>query len=372
MHPGHLLRVRSARWLGTLAVACSILCISYSVLPSATNDGCGPSPPTISLILPDGATLAVSASTARLEAFAHERRSALDGALARVEALGREAFAAGMSAPFASAYGHLPAFAEWAYSWIGNYIFSYQVMFAAGRAGGTSVLTGGPLVPAAKEAVTAAVAREFDARVLAPARLHQSIETSLVDARTLVREELERFFRSERAAWERLAAASCRPAGEAAGDATRRVAVAGSFIPVDREPVAEQVTVSDEVTGVFAVRAVRPFGVRLAIPTLAALGIGGASGFGAGLALSAGLVWSLDYVINSIDATMNRTRLELLLVSQVRAEELRLTTTMGRMLRAGLDAGTAGYRDGLVALASISGIARGTGRESPIVSPTGP
>jgi len=63
------------------------------------------------------------------------------------------------------------------------------------------------------------------------------------------------------------------------------------------------------------------------------------SGFGAGLVVSAGVVWSLDYVVNSFDETMNRSNFELLLVAQVRAEEQRLAAVAGGILRGGLDAG---------------------------------
>jgi hypothetical protein len=116
--------------------------------------------------------------------------------------------------------------------------------------------------------------------------------------------------------------------------------------------------------------------VRVAIPTLAAFGIGGMSGFGAGLVVSAGVVWSLDYVVNSFDETMNRSNFELLLVAQVRAEEQRLAAVAGGILRGGLDAGTASYRGGLDLLATNQGMTgrrpNESPRESPIVLPKSP
>ncbi|PWT92349.1 MAG: hypothetical protein C5B56_02420, partial [Proteobacteria bacterium] len=170
----------------TAAVACTILCLSYSVLPSATNSGCGGDQPIISLGLPDGHIVLISAPAARIESFASERRSAFDRALARIEMLARQTFAAGMSAPFAHAYGQLPEFADWAYSWIGNYVFSYQIMYVAGRASGASALTGDSITPAVKQAVAVAVTQQFDQRVLMPARVAQHIEIALADARALI------------------------------------------------------------------------------------------------------------------------------------------------------------------------------------------
>ena len=365
---------RVGHWLGTAAIACSILSISYSVLLSATNSGCGSNQPVFDLILVDGSTVRVSAPAARVAEFAHERRVALDAALIRIDELGRRTFAAGVSAPFANAYVRLPGFSEWAYSWIGNYIFSYQILFEASRAGGARLFSGDGFVSEVKQAVSSAVAREFDARVLLPARIERHVETALADARALIYDELERHFQRERAAWEAFAGDSCRPA--AGGGATQRLVVAGAFIPPDIEPPTVEAGVNGEVSKVFAIRALRPFGVRVAIPTLAAFGIGGMSGFGAGLVVSAGVVWSLDYVVNSFDETMNRSNFELLLVAQVRAEEQRLAAVAGGILRGGLDAGTASYRGGLDLLATNQGMTgrrpNESPRESPIVLPKSP
>jgi hypothetical protein len=354
----------------TAAAACAILSLSYSVLPSATNSSCGGDQSLVGLTLSDGRTILISAPPARIEAFANERYRALDGAVVRIETLARETFAAGMSAPFANAYGQLPGFADWTYSWIGNYIFSYQILYAASRAAGAGAITGGSIAPAAKKAVAAAVTGEFEARVLMPARVAQHIEIALADARALVYDEIERAFQRERAAWEEFAADSC-PLG-APAPAAQQIAIGGVLIPSDRDPPTAQVDLNGDVAKIFTVRALRPFVVRVSIPTLAALGIGGASGVGAGLVIGAGVVWSLDYVANTIDAEMNRSKLELLLVSQLRAEELRLAAEAGGLLRAGLDAGTAGYRDGLAALANVSSVARRSAHESPILAPTLP
>jgi hypothetical protein len=359
-----LLRSLASPWLGTAAIICSILFISYSVLPSATNAGCGSDQPRIDLVLRDGRTLRINAPAARVQAFAEERRQALDAALMRIDDLARQSFAAGLSESFGRAYVLLPGFSDWAYSWIANYVFSYQIMFAASRAGSAGLFTG-DFVSEVKDAVGGAVGREFDARVLIPARIERDLEAALADARALVYDELERYFQRERAAWEEFASNTCPPAES--GNATHRLVVAGLFVPPVHEPPTVEAGVKGDVAGVFAIRALRPFGVRVAIPTLAALGLGGMSGFGAGLVLSAGLVWSLDYFVNVADAAVNRPKFELALVSQVRAEELRLATEAGALLRGGLDAGTASYRDGLDRLATIPGTTRRTRSESTIM-----
>jgi hypothetical protein len=366
-HRASLLRSLAGRWLGTAAIVSSILLLSYSVLPSATNSGCGSGQPTVDLVLVDGRIVRLSAPAERLGAFAQERRRALDAAVIRIGDLGRQTFAAGMSEPFARAYLRLPEFSEWAYSWMGNYIFSYQLLFGASRAGSAGLFNGDAFVSEVKEAVGGAVAREFDTRVLVPARIERHVEIALADARALIYDELARYFLRERAAWEEFIADACRPAAN--GDATLRLAVAGAFIPPDRDPLMVEAGANDEVSKVFAIRALRPFGVRVAIPTLAAFGIGGMSGFGTGLVLSAGIVWSLDYLVNGIDTTINRSKFELLVAAQVHAEELRLADEAGNILRLGLEAGTSGYRDGLELLATNPGMTRRTRNESPPESP---
>ena len=370
MHRARLVGTRVALRGATAAVACAILLLWYSVLSSATNDDCGPDPLSVAIILPEGDRLLVSAPADRVEIFAQERLQSLNKELARIETLGRDTFAASMVAPFAGVHGQLPEFAGWAYSWIGNYIFSYQVMYAAGKAGSASMLSGAAPITAAKEAVAATVGQEFDARVLVPARLREHLETALADARGLVYEELERFFRAERSAWLDFAAESCRASSPARN--AQRVAVNGAYLPTSPTETVDTVALDHNVTRVFAVRALRPFGVRIAIPTLAAFGIGGTGGLGAGLVLSAGLVWSLDYAVNAIDSSMNRSKLELMLVARMQSEERRLAEEAGGELRAGLEAGNAGYRDGLVALAASPAIARRVNRESPILAPLGP
>jgi hypothetical protein len=303
---------------------------------------------------------------ASIETFVRERHDALDAAVVRISALGRETFAAGVARGFASAYGQLPAFTDWAYSWIASYVFSYQVMHAVTQAGAGTLLTGDATMPAVREATIATVAQEFNARVLAPSGLELDVETAQADARAVVRDELERFFRREREAWDRFAAQSC-PLPPVDARAARHVAVAGGFIPPDTEPPSAQAPIDGEIARMFGLRALRPFGVRVMIPGLAALGIGGSSGFGAGLALGAGVAWTLDYVVNSTDAVLNRSKLDLLLVARMQAEESRLAAAVSAQLRAGLESGTADYRSVLVALASSAMPLHKADRESLIM-----
>ncbi len=347
-------------------MSCSILVISYSVLPSATNDICAPDLPLIGLTRADGHTVLLSAPTANVEAFVRERRDALDGAVARVSALGRETFAAGAARGFASAYGQLPVFADWAYSWIASYVFSYQIMYSVAKTGAGTLSSRDTLVPAVREATIATVAQEFNARVLVPSHIEEEVETAQEDARAVVRDELARFFQREREAWDRFASQSC-PLPPVNAQPIRRIAIAGAFIPSDSDAPSAQTPIDSEVAKIFGFRALRPFGVRVAIPTLAAFGIGGSSGFGVGLVLGAGVAWTLDFVINSTDAALNRSKLDQLLVQRVQAEEARLAAEVAALLRAGLESGTADYRSMLATLAAPPAPARKTARESPIL-----
>lgn len=312
----------------------------------------------------------MSAPPPALQAFARERREALDAAVDRFSALGRETFVAGAGRAFAVAYAQLPAFSEWAYSWIASYLFSYQVMYSVAKAGAATLTGGDAIKPAVREATIATVAQEFDARVLVPAGLAADVETAQADARTVVRDEMERFLERERQAWESFAAQSCPLPPNAS--AARRLLITGALIPGDSEAARAQAPIDGEIARIFGIRALRPFAVRMAIPTLATFGIGGASGFGAGLVLGAGMAWTMDYVVNSTDAMLNRSKLDVLLVSRMQAEEARVTAEVAAALRTGIDSGTADYRATLNALAFLSASNREAGRESPIVAPPRP
>lgn len=311
----------------------------------------------IAIQRPDGSRFAVGAEKDRLEAFLTQRRAQLANESARMDRMSSNVLRVETATAFDRAQAQVPAFASWVYGWASNYVFSYELLFASAQSGMRSVRDGTPVVAGIETTVRQSVETAFQRRVLEPIQFDQALDDASREAFERGLSEWRRFLVAEAAAWDQFGRDHCIMA----------VVPSGSGVPLidlkvrtaDSSELATPDHPTMEPSQQFAVRALRPLGVRALmlglrlaeIGSLAALpaafGFAGAPGFFAGAVLTTGAVWLVDYSINATDAALHRAEFEQELVARLAAVKEKTDETLVQSVVAGLSRMTTPYRDSL-------------------------
>jgi hypothetical protein len=243
----------------------------------------------------------------------------------------------------------VPPFGDWAYGWVQSYVTSYRVL-ARGAMGMVDSVAGRGKVPGIAQIadeMAAPIREEFRYRVLAPSMEDGSFAADLDHVSAMVDQA---WLRALRVMEARLAAlpATAAPADTTVpqGGTLPRLDLMAAARPMRSEfagalPVEPMALTSEEEgdnTTVF-LRSMRPMAARLGavlvriseagslVATGGAFGyaLAGLPGTAIGLAGGIGLSWSIDWMFNKVDASLNRHAFEAQALAALDRVEQRVT-----------------------------------------------
>ncbi len=253
----------------------------------------------------------------------------------RMHQLAGEAVSTATAIEFGAMRMRAPGYASWAYGWVQSYVTSYQII-GRGFAGGFQHLTSGQpgsTIDAMTAEVSGVVREHFREQVVQPGRTQKALDAEWSRVAELLDQEFARVARRQ----DEALAALRVPSPPAAG------LPRSSSVPTqDRGSLAAETPDIDTIL----VRSARPMAARAGILVLRLTEVGSVAAIVGSLGISfgpltglavgvigIGLVWGIDYVINSIDAALHRDALEshaLAFVDALEAETRQRLTTAFR------------------------------------------
>ncbi|WP_198372741.1 hypothetical protein [Roseomonas rosulenta] len=219
----------------------------------------------------------------------------------------------------------VPAFGDWAYGWVQSYVTSYRILLrgAAGLARSVTAEDETPLAARLAEEMAEPIRAEFRARVLAPALGQGSFAGDLAHVAAAVD-----------AVWTAALAASAARLGDlprAAAPPTHRIDLAAAGHPLApgilaAAPADPMALLAEDGAdgGTVFLRSMRPMAARLGAVAVrlseagSLVAAGGGLGFAMagmpgtliGLGGGIGASWAIDWLINRLDASLNRAAFE--------------------------------------------------------------
>ncbi|WP_372618071.1 hypothetical protein [Falsiroseomonas sp.] len=267
-------------------------------------------------------------------------RAALAAEAAELGGLATRLLADAAAMRLAPAREGVPGFGDWAYGWVQSYVTSYRILARAVAGLAQSVTE--PEVPLGArlaEEMAAPMREEFRSRVLDPALGDRVIAADLAHVGAALD-----------AAWAAALAASAArlarlPPAPAEARPTHRLDLAAAARAVTPDLAASAPTdplalIAEEGTeaGTVFVRSMRPLAARLGAVLVRAseagsfIAAGGAFGFAmaglpgsaVGIAGGVGTSWAIDWLINRLDASLNRAAFEAQALEAIARAERRL------------------------------------------------
>jgi hypothetical protein len=308
------------------AVAALIL-VAMMMPGAAPARAAAPAPGAVRLLwtAPAGGTFSVDVPAGDLAAFLDAREVALDAEQARLAAIGSGTLESEISGTLTELMVRVPAYVDWVYDWIDGYITAFRVIGRGGHAwfasgeGGTA-----GLVPSVAEAVHEVSAEQLDKLIVAPVDPAARMQKAFSRVGSILADEWGRVLARDRSRWLDLLRANARTARSAAA-ASEGIGIfcttdppAAQTLPFDAARLATASATGQDAF--YFWRITRPFATRLgALATRLAIGTasltgGSVVGLGstttAGTALSflatSGVVWTIDYGLNELDALLHR------------------------------------------------------------------
>lgn len=277
-------------------------------------------------IAPDGTAYTVGVPTSALSTFLAQRSIELAAEEKRLAAGTADQIRAENGVVLNRMLARVPAYADWVYGWVESYVAAFRVIGRGVQAWSRSS-PGSPqaeLMAALSQAMSEVGSAEFERRVIAPAKPASSFETAGRRAGTALASEWQRVLARDRVRWLDLLGAHASTARRAEWPTGSVAAcspelVTGEAHAFDPDAMASKAAAAQQE--LFALRVTRPFATRLgaiaarlvvgglSATGVSVAGIGGATTAG-GVALSfaatSGVVWSIDYGLNWLDAKLHR------------------------------------------------------------------
>lgn len=303
---------------------------------------------TIALVPPGGGACHVHAAPPG----AHAREvAALEAEAARIAAFAARLLADAAAMRLGPAREGVPGFGDWAYGWVQSYVTSYRILLrgVTGLARSVSTEDETPLANRIAEEMAEPIREEFRARVLAPALGQASFAADLAHVGAAVD-----------AAWDAaLAASAARMAAlpRAVGPPTHRLHLAAAGRPnmagvLDAAPADPMALFAEDGAdgGTVFLRSMRPMAARLGAVAVrlseagSLIAAGGGLGFamagvpGTVIGLSGGIgaSWAIDWLINRIDASLNRAAFESQAIEAIARAERHLAEGASAVVAAAL------------------------------------
>ncbi len=309
----------------------------------------------MALRLADGSCTIRAIDPARLaaaEAVLAEEAARLPGVAAR---LMQDAAAA----RFAMAREQVPAYGAWAYDWVQSYVASYRVLWRLGVGLAGSVAEDVPVLERIAVEIAQPMREAFRERVLAPTEVDGRLGDDLAHAGRVVD-----------GAWAAAlgsVAQALRSQPAVPGMAVALLDLGAAGLPMTPSLVALAPAdpldlVVGDGTGPPAIflRSMRPMAARLGAVAVRAseagsliaaggtfgFALGGTAGVVVGMAGGVGVSWGIDWLINRIDAALNRTEFEAQALVAIALAEARIVAQARAATEEALTARLAALRAG--------------------------
>jgi hypothetical protein len=276
----------------------------------------------IAVVLPAGGACRVHAAPPGTHAA---EVAALEAEAARIGAFAARLLADAAAMRLGPAREGVPGFGDWAYGWVQSYVTSYRILWRGVSELARSVAAEGevPLAARIAEEMSEPIRAEFRTRVLAPALDGGSFAADLAHVGAAVD-----------AAWRAaLEASAARMSAlpDVVGPADQRLDLALAGRPVApgilaSAPADPMALLAEDGAdgGTVFLRSMRPMAARLGavVVRLSEAGSLVAAGGGLGFAVAGvpgtlvgvtggiGASWAIDWLLNRLDASLNRTAFE--------------------------------------------------------------
>ncbi|MGE0725683.1 MAG: hypothetical protein AB7O45_14990 [Alphaproteobacteria bacterium] len=282
----------------------------------------------------DGVAFRVAIPDAEWRIFTAERVARLAEEEQRLRALVDAMVALEVADAFRRVGERLPAYTDWVYGWLESYVATYMVAERAAELwlGMARDRPAMPLRDAVNEGLNEIVTARFDSLVLRPSAIDQALDGAVARTGTTIAAEWRRVVERDRRAFDELVvrhATAARPA--VAGDAV--CTISPDLPGLNGHQAAGSDRLQPDQSDLFALRFARPYAARVVIITSRVLSGGGllasAGAFGLGLGggpvaatiTATAMIWSLDYMVNRIDAASHRGEFEERLVKAIAEAE---------------------------------------------------
>lgn len=269
-----------------------------------------------------------------------------DAGSARMRRFAASMFQDSADQRFGVARLRVPGFSDWAYDWVQSYLTSYRILAQALRGAGEAAVTPGrlPTVDEFAHRLAGPIREQFDEQVTGPAMEGGGLAADLAHIAAVLEEE-HRMLLAELAA--------TIPGARALPPLTPEIIAA---VPHDADTLFHPVVDTETVF----LRSVRPLASRLGVlavrvseagsivTTAGVFGyaLAGTPGVVVGVAGGIGLSWGLDWIINHVDAAINRDAFEANAMTAIATAEAGFLTSGA----AAVDAALAARRAALGAL----------------------
>ncbi|WP_431285188.1 hypothetical protein ACQW02_10485 [Humitalea sp. 24SJ18S-53] len=321
-------------------------------------------PVPVALRLGDGTCTIRAVDPVRLA----RTQAALEAEAARLPGVAARLMQDAASARFAVAREQVPAYSAWAYDWVQSYVTSYRVLWRLGKGLAGSVADEAPVLERIGQEISEPMRQAFRERVLAPTEVDGRLADDLEHAGHIVD-----------AAW----AAALAGAGVllATGSpvlaspvvpglamaVTARFDLAAAGVPMTPalvalapdDPLDLVIGDGSEPPAIF-LRSMRPMAARMGAVAVRAseagsliaaggtfgFAVGGAPGVAVGVAGGVGLSWGIDWLLNRIDAALNRTEFEAQALAAIATAETRIAGQSGIATATALSARLVAMRAG--------------------------
>lgn len=325
--------------------------------PLAFAGPCEPHQTIVAVQRPDGRSMFLGVEPAALSSFLQQRLTQTNKEADRLDHMAQAIVRIETATAFDRAQAQVPAFANWVYGWASNYVFSYELLFAAATSGARSIKQGEPILANMENTVRHAVETAFQRRVLDPIQFDATLDNASREAMDEGRAEWKRFLEREARLWEQFAETHCVMLTVPAG--VNRIVIDLRTPSLNAAGASAPEHPAVDPSQQFAIRALRPLGVRALMLGLrlaeigsiaalpAALGVAGAPGFIAGAVLTTGTVWLIDYSINATDAALHRSAFEQDLITRLGAVKEKTDEALAQGVAAGFSRMMMPYRDSL-------------------------
>ncbi|BDG70364.1 hypothetical protein [Roseomonas fluvialis] len=251
-------------------------------------------------------------------------------ALLEAEATRIAAFAARLLADAAAmrlgpAREGVPGFGDWAYGWVQSYVTSYRILLrgVTGLARSVAAEDETPIANRIAEEMAEPIRAEFRARVLAPALGQGSFAADLAHVGAAVDDAWNAALAASAARIAALPRAAAPPTHRLGLAAAGRPDMAGVLEAAPSDPMALLAEDGADGGTVF-LRSMRPMAARLGAVVVRVSEAGSlvAAGGGLGFAMAGvpgtvigvgsgiGASWAIDWLINRLDASINRAAFE--------------------------------------------------------------